>query len=173
MAPPGGIRRLLTRRIPQREQAGPLRGDVVRMVSRTLGLIEERLPRRSSFFASGKMSNERAKPTKAFSGKIVKRVSVCTLLVALTVTGWTKEFVTTSEKFTYGGGTLGAWTGAIIGAVSGYTAAGVAVGGSVGAVAGYLIGDSLRKALESDVVKRSTGSGIDEVNAKGTEVTRR
>jgi uncharacterized membrane protein len=103
----------------------------------------------------------------------MKRATLCTLLIALTILGWTKDFVTTSEKFTYGGGTLGAWTGAIIGAVSGNTAAGVAVGGSVGALAGYLIGDSLRKALESDVVKRNKGSGTDEVNEKGTEVTQR
>ena len=103
----------------------------------------------------------------------MKRASLCVLLIALTVAGWTKEFITTSEKFTYGGGTLGVWTGAIIGAVSGNTAAGVAVGGSVGAVAGYLIGDSLRKALESDVAKRSKGRGPDEVAAKKTEVTQR
>lgn len=143
------------------------------MESHILELTEGRLPRRGLFFASRKMSDGRAKPAKAFSDKIAKRASICALLVILTVMGWTKEFVTASERFTYGGGTLGAWTGAIIGAVSGYTAAGVAVGGSIGAVAGYLIGDSLRKASESDVVKRSKGSGIDEVNTKRTEVSRR
>jgi uncharacterized membrane protein len=112
-------------------------------------LTEGRSPRGGLWLTPEKTST-RAKPTQAFSGKIVNRASICALLVALTITGWTKEFVTTSERFTYGGGTLGAWTGAIIGAVSGYTAAGVAVGGSVGTVAGYLIGNSLRKALESD-----------------------
>lgn len=136
-------------------------------------LTEGRSPRGGLWLPPEKTSTKRAKPTQAFSGKIVKRASICALLVVLTITGWTKEFVTTSERFTYGGGTLGAWTGAIIGAVSGYTAAGVAVGGSVGTVAGYLIGNSLRKALESDLVKKGKRGGIDEVNAQGTTITRR
>jgi hypothetical protein len=143
------------------------------MESHILELTGGRWPRRESSVVSGKESHERAKPGRILSGKLVTRASICTLLVALTLMGWTKDFVTTSERFTYGGGTLGAWTGAIIGAMSGYTAAGMAVGGSVGAAAGYFIGDSLRKASESDVVKRSRESEVGEGRAKRTKVTRR
>ena len=157
----------------EREQARSLRAGVTQMESHIWELTEGRSPRGGLWLTPEKTSTKRAKPAQAFSGKIVKRASICALLVVLTITEWTKESVTTSERFTYGGGTLGAWTGAIIGAVSGYTAAGVAVGGSVGTVAGYLIGNSLRKALEGDVVKRGKRGGINEVNAPGTAITRR
>ena len=51
--------------------------------------------------------------------------------------------LTTREKGTLAGGTLGAATGAIIGGATGSPGAGAAIGGALGSVAGALTGDQL------------------------------
>lgn len=80
-----------------------------------------------------------------------------------------KSPVTLSEEFIYGGGVFGMGTGAIIGATAGNTVAGVAIGGPVGVIAGYFIGDSLKRALESNVAKKSKNESVVEAGDKHTE----
>lgn len=95
------------------------------------------------------------------------------MLVAVALGGWAGGSLTTSEEFAYAGGALGAGTGAIIGTASGSPATGAVIGGPVGAVAGYLIGDSLRRALESKVAKKSKNESLSEADRSSGEVTRR
>jgi gas vesicle protein len=52
---------------------------------------------------------------------------------------------------------------------AGHAMAGVAIGGPVGAVAGYFIGDSLKRALESDVVKKPKNESFVTAGGKNTE----
>jgi uncharacterized protein YcfJ len=99
----------------------------------------------------------------------VKRTSLGLLLLAIVLVAWMKSRVTLSDEFTYGGGVLGIGTGAIIGAAAGNTVVGVAIGGPVGAIAGYFIGDSLKRALESDVAKKSRNESVVEAGNKNTE----
>jgi uncharacterized protein YcfJ len=82
---------------------------------------------------------------------------------------WMKSPVTFSDEFVYGGGVLGVGTGAIIGATAGHTVVGVAIGGPVGAIAGYFIGDSLKRALESDVAKKRRNESLVKAGDKHTE----
>ena len=96
-----------------------------------------------------------------------------TVLVVIALLGWVGGPRTTSEQFAYGGGALGAGTGVIIGTASGSPAAGAVIGGPVGAVAGYLIGDSLRRALESNVAKKSKNRSPSEADSGSGEVAGR
>jgi uncharacterized protein YcfJ len=99
----------------------------------------------------------------------VKRVRFGLVLLALALMAWTSDKVTFSDEFICGGGVLGVGTGAIIGAAAGNAMAGVAIGGPVGAVAGYFIGDSLKRALESDVVKKPKNESFVTAGGKNTE----
>ena len=95
------------------------------------------------------------------------------MLIVTVLAGWVRGPFTTSEQYTYGGGALGAGTGAIIGVASGSPAAGVAIGGPVGVVVGYFIGDSLCKALDTSVAKKSRGGSSSEADSGSGEVVRR
>ncbi|MBI3798440.1 MAG: hypothetical protein HY268_15945 [Deltaproteobacteria bacterium] len=99
----------------------------------------------------------------------MKRTSFGLTLLAIALVVWMKSPVTLSGEFVYGGGVLGIGTGAIIGAAAGNTMAGMAIGGPVGAIAGYFFEDSLKRALESDVAKRSRNESVVEVGGKNTE----
>ncbi len=65
------------------------------------------------------------------------------VFIIVTLSGCAGGPLTTREKFTYGGGAVGAATGAIIGAATGSAAVGALIGGPEGAIGGYLIGGSL------------------------------
>jgi uncharacterized protein YqgC (DUF456 family) len=70
--------------------------------------------------------------------------AVAALLTALVLSlASCAQPLTTREKGTLTGGTLGAATGAIIGATTGSPGAGAATGGALGAVAGALTADQL------------------------------
>jgi uncharacterized protein YcfJ len=99
----------------------------------------------------------------------VKRVRFGLILLALALMVWTSDKVIFSDEFICGGGVLGVGTGAIIGAAAGNAMAGVAIGGPVGAVAGYFIGDSLKRALESGVVKKPKDESFVTAGGKNTE----
>ncbi len=103
----------------------------------------------------------------------MKRMSLSVMLIAIALAGWVRSKVTLGEEFVYGGGALGAGTGAIIGAAAGNTVAGAAIGGPVGAIAGYLIGESLRRALDSNVAKQGRSESSVEADSENTEVARR
>jgi hypothetical protein len=103
----------------------------------------------------------------------MKRTSLSVMLIALTLAVGMRHKITFGEEFVYGGGVLGAGTGAIIGAAAGKMVAGVAIGGPVGIIAGYLIGDSLRKALDGNVAKKGRGESSVEAGSKNTEVAQR
>lgn len=103
----------------------------------------------------------------------MKRKSLVVMLLAIALAGWVRSKVTLGEEFVYGGGALGAGTGAIIGAAAGNTVAGAAIGGPVGAIAGYLIGESLRRALDSNVAKQGRSESSVEADSENTEVARR
>ena len=107
------------------------------------------------------------------SGDEMKRTSLGVILLALTLAGWMSNKITGGEEFVYGGGVLGAGTGAIIGAAAGKTVVGAVIGGPVGIIAGYLIEDSLRKALEGNVARKSSGESAVEAGSNNTEVVQR
>ena len=95
------------------------------------------------------------------------------MLIATVLAGWAGGPFTTSEQYTYGGGALGAGTGAIIGVASGSPATGVVIGGPLGAIVGYLIGDSLCRALDASVAKKSRGGSFSEADSGSGEVVQR
>ena len=100
----------------------------------------------------------------------MKRTGLGIIVLAIALAIWARNEVTFYDEFVYGGGVLGVGTGAIIGAAAGDTVAGAVIGGPVGAIAGYFISDSLRKALDSNVAKRSRNESFvtaDGKNAKG------
>ncbi len=103
----------------------------------------------------------------------MKRTVLGVVLIAVVLTSWASGLGTFYDKFAYGGGVLGAGTGAIIGAASRNMIVGAAIGGPVGGIAGYLIGASLRRALESEVTKKSRGGPFDEADTRGEKVARR
>ena len=103
----------------------------------------------------------------------MKRMSLSVMLIVLALAGWMGSNTIMNVEFVYGGGALGAGTGAIIGAAAGNTVAGAAIGGPVGAIAGYLIGESLRRALDSNVAKQGRSESSVEADSENTEVARR
>jgi hypothetical protein len=66
------------------------------------------------------------------------------ILFAITMAGCAGGPLSTRERYTLGGGAVGAATGALLGGVAGNAAMGAAIGGPVGLIGGYLIGDSLQ-----------------------------
>ena len=106
-------------------------------------------------------------------GEKMKRTSLGVIVIALTLAGGLSRKIPFGEEFVYGGGALGAGTGAIIGAAAGKTVTGAVIGGPVGVIAGYFIGDSLRKALEGNVVRKGRGESAVEAGSKKTEVAQR
>ncbi len=103
----------------------------------------------------------------------MKRTSLGAVLIAVALASWVGNSITFRDQFTGAGVALGAGTGAIIGAAAGNVMAGAAIGGPIGMIAGYLIGDSLRRAQERDVVKRGQGGSSGAADSKNAEVAQR
>jgi uncharacterized protein YcfJ len=103
----------------------------------------------------------------------MKRTSLGAVLIAVALASWVGNGITFHDQFTCAGVALGAGTGAIIGAAAGNPMAGAAIGGPIGMIAGYLIGDSLRRAQEHDVVKRGQGGSSGAADSKNAEVAHR
>lgn len=103
----------------------------------------------------------------------MKQAIFALIIIALVLAVWTRVSFTINEEFTYAGCTLGIGTGAIIGAASGNVVAGAAIGGSIGLMAGYLIGNSLRTALDMTTEKRREQQALNVSDKASAENARR
>ena len=103
----------------------------------------------------------------------MKHPSLGAVLIAVALASWMGKSITFHDQFTYAGVVLGAGTGAIIGVAAGNVLAGAAIGSPIGMIAGYLIGDSLRRAQEREVVKRGQGGPAGAADGKNAEVAQK
>lgn len=76
---------------------------------------------------------------------IKKLLGLAVIVALISLAGCASGPLSQRERYTYGGGAVGAAAGALIGAAAGGSAAvGAAIGGPVGAIGGFLLSNSLR-----------------------------